>query len=102
MTKAGFESTILVGYAAQEIADNAKLIIGVLRARTPDLAAHMDAIDPDVASTFGDELARVMYEAACAHLAAKGLEYPPFRPEVFLSMEDRAAKLRAKLSTPPS
>jgi hypothetical protein len=96
MTKDEFIVTITIGFAAQEIADNAMVIVKAMGQKFPALKEHLGIIDQEASVTLAGELANVMYEAACATLVSKGLAYPPLRPEVFMAMETMAENLREK------
>jgi hypothetical protein len=94
MTKDEFTATLTIGFAAQEIADNARLIVQAMGQKYQELREHMAALDKDACAELGGELAQTMYQAACALLVSKGQAYPPLRPEVFMAMETMAEKLR--------
>ena len=96
MNEKQFDATIVIGFAAREISDNALLIVKALASKDPALKARLEAIDSEASSELGAELAKVMYEAACQRLVSKGMAYPPLRPEHFLGVEAAAEMARAK------
>lgn len=87
LSKDQFASIIFLGFAGQEVSDNAKALGSAAGSLDPALREHLEVLRTDDNLALMSDLAGVMYKAACEHLVSKGLAYPPFRPEVFLKME---------------